>query len=110
VKYILIGISLIVSAFAEAENLCPVNENIAPDMRISETYLTKENAENAAEKIHGIVSGGDADYAWITVPNSLKIIEGYILRRDALNAEGERAQYHRSQFCKFMETQAWWYD
>ncbi|MGI0154478.1 hypothetical protein ACQ661_12570 [Pseudidiomarina sp. WS423] len=109
-KFLLLIALLLSSVVARAENLCPVNEDVAPDMRIAESDLTKERAEKAVEKVQGIVSGADSKYEWITVPNSLKIIEGYILKRDALNAEGVMAQYHKSQFCEFMKTQAWWYD
>ncbi len=81
-----------------------------PDMRIPESYFTKENAEAALNKINGIVAGKDTAYEWITVPNMQKIIEGYILKRDSKNASGALAELKVSQFCTFMESSAWWYD
>lgn len=95
---------------AWTDNLCPVNEDVEPDMRMSESYFTKARAEEASKKIQGVVAGTDKVYEWITVPNALKIIEGYVLRRDALNNQGTMREYHVSQFCLFMESEAWWYD
>jgi hypothetical protein len=77
-----------------ADDLCPINDKIEPDMRIPEAYFTKEKAEEATSKINGIVAGTDKSYEWVTVPNSLKLIEGYILKRDALNAQGAMREYH----------------
>ncbi|WP_445359862.1 hypothetical protein ACJJIL_12650 [Microbulbifer sp. EKSA005] len=93
-----------------AEDLCLVNENVEPDMRMPESYFTKDRAAEASKKTQGIVTGTDKVYEWITVPNSLKLIEGYVLRRDALNSQGTMREYHVSQFCSFMQSEAWWYD
>jgi hypothetical protein len=103
-------ILMIFSAPVAAKDLCPINEDIEPDMRMTESHFTKENAEAAANKIKGIISGVDKKYEWFTVPNNLKVIEGFILKRDAINAKGEMQPYHKEQFCEFMKNKAWWYD
>jgi len=90
--------------------MCPVNEKVEADMRISESHFSKENAEAALKNLQGIVSESDKAYEWITVPNSLKIIEGYVLRRDALSSSEAVKEYKISAFCTFMESGAWWYD
>jgi hypothetical protein len=101
---------MIFAAQVVAEDLCPINEDIEPDMRMTESHFTKENAEAAANKIKGIISGVDKKYEWFTVPNNLKVIEGFILKRDAMTAKGEMQPYHKEQFCEFMKNKAWWYD
>lgn len=104
---------LILMTFAAqvaAQDLCPINEDREPDMRITESHFTKDNAEAAANKIKVIVSGLDQKYEWFTVQNNLKVIEGFILKRDAINAKGEMQSYHKAQFCEFMKNKAWWYD
>ncbi len=101
---------LIISFSVNAKNICPVNEKIESDMRIPESHFTKENAEAALKKINAIVAGNDEVYEWVTVPNMQRIVEGYILKRDAENATGALAEFEISQFCTFMESSAWWYD
>ncbi|AWB65125.1 hypothetical protein C2869_01115 [Saccharobesus litoralis] len=91
-----------------ANELCPTNKNIAEDMRIPESHYSKENADLALKKLQGIVQGSDKKYEWITVPNALKTIEGYILKRDAISAKGAMQEYHLSAFCTFMESSAWY--
>jgi len=98
------------SCLSQAENLCPINEEIAEDMRIPESYFTKERAESASKTLSEIVSGKNNNYEWVTVPNLLKLIEGYVLKRDALKDNGATSQYKVSQFCNFMQNSAWWYD
>ena len=107
---ILIAPLFLISFSAFSENLCPVNENVEPDMRISEAYFSKTHADAALKKLQGIVDARDKKYEWITVPNALKVIEGYVLRRDALENKDSVSGYHKSAFCDFMGTSAWWYD
>lgn len=109
-KLALTVILMIFAAQVAAENVCPINEDIEPDMRMHESHFTRENAEAAANKIQGIISGVDKKYEWFTVPNNLKVIEGFILKRDAMNARGEMQAYHKDQYCEFMKNKAWWYD
>ena len=109
-KILLSIILTLLANTALTDNLCPVNEDVEPDMRMSESFFTKARAEEASKKIQGIVAGTDKVYEWITLPNSLKIIEGYVLKRDAINNQGAMREYHVSQFCSFMESKGWWYD
>ena len=109
-KYILaiILFSLSFSAYAE-ETLCPINNDIPNDMRIKESDLTKESAENALKVLNAIISGENKSYIWITVPNAMKTIEGYILKRDALANRSGIPEYDTSSFCGFMK-KGYWYD
>ena len=100
---------LFVSGVANAEPICPVESSVPDDVRIYESDLTKENAERAVERLKRIVSGDEKKYIWITVPNSLKMIEGYILRRDALSNRSGVPDYDKSAFCNFMKG-AYWYN
>ena len=109
-RILIVSLFLILSPSINADRLCATNEKVESDMRIPESYFSKENAEAALKKLQGIVSDSDKNYEWITIPNSLKIIEGYVLRRDALASTGAAMEYKVSAFCTFMETSAWWYD
>jgi len=108
-KYILILI-LIASTTARANDLCPVNESRPADIRIPESYFTEENAQNALKELDSIVSGASKSYEWITVPNLQRIIEGYVLRRDALEGIKFNVPSKLDAFCIFMEHSAWWFD
>ena len=95
---------------AYAENLCPVNEEIAEDMRIEESYFTKERAINSASYLKDVVEG-NANYEWFSVPNSMKIVNGYFLKYDYLNEKNQSLKENKLRlFCKFMENEARWYD
>ena len=106
---------IIISVFvfmnsAYAENLCPVNEEIAEDMRIEESYFTKERAVNSASYLKDVVEG-NANYEWFSVPNSMKIINGYFLKYDYLNEKNQCLKENKlSLFYKFMKNEARWYD
>ena len=104
----IIFISLFASSVAQAENLCPINENREAEFRIEEGYFTAENARNAVQELNDIVSGAQTEYEWFSVPNLLKVIQGYVLRRDAL--KNDASENYKSEFCSFMKTSAWWYD
>ncbi len=94
----------------DAEPMCPVNENIAEDMRIPEVEFNKENAEAALARLAAVVRGERKPHDWTEVPNALKIIEGYILRKYALEEMSAAHEFHREQFCLFMRERAWWVD
>ena len=108
-KVSIIVIFSIISFMTQAKNICPVNKNIAEDMRVPESHYSKANANLALKKLRGVVSGEDKVYEWITVPNAMRTIEGYILKRDALSVKGAMKEYHTSAFCTFMES-SFWYD
>jgi len=92
------------------ENLCPVNEKIEADMRRPESDYSKENAEWAIKKLQGIVCHKDTQYAWLTVPNAIKTVAGYILKKDAIKSKNSStSDYHLNNFCTFMES-SFWYD
>ncbi|MBA6385172.1 hypothetical protein H4J45_18135 [Colwellia sp. BRX10-6] len=101
-KYSIIVIILLIPFSSMAKDLCPTNENIEPDMRIPESHYTQKNAELALNKLQGIISKSDNVYEWMTVPNSMKIIEGYILKKDA-----NKSKFNLSQFCTFMKSSVW---
>ncbi len=103
-------VALIMCGPANAENLCAVNTEVEEYLRIQESFFTKENSENALNNLQLIVANPDAKYEWITVPNNLKIIEGYVLRRDAIRFQDQEPGIALAEFCTFMEKQAWWYD
>ena len=103
-KYSILILFFVCSFSVVAKDLCPTNENIEPDMRIPESHYSKKNAEQAIKKLHGIVSENDKVYEWMTVPNSIKTIEGYILKKDA-----HKSKLKLSEFCVFMES-SFWYD
>ena len=107
-KYSVLILFFVCSFSSAAKDLCPINKNIESDMRIPESHYSKENAEQAIKKLHGIISENDKVYEWITVPNAMKTIEGYVLKRDALSAKGAMKEYHVSAFCTFMESSAWY--
>ena len=109
-SFVVVICILMTSFSANAKNICPANEKIEPDMRIPESHFTKKNAKAALNKINGIVEGTDEVYEWFTIPNMQRVIEGYILKRDAENAMEASAEFKKSQFCTFMESSAWWYD
>lgn len=98
-KYSILIILLLYSFSSVANDLCPTNEDIAPDMRIPESHYSKKNAEFALSKLQGIISKNDNVYEWMTVPNAIKTIEGYILKKDA-----HKSEFKLSQFCIFMES------
>lgn len=104
VKYSILILFLVCSFSSAAKDLCPINKSIESDMRIPESHYSKENAEQAIKKLHGIVSENDKVYEWITVPNSVKTIEGYILKKDA-----HKSEFKLVEFCTFMKS-SFWYD
>jgi len=109
-KYMILMFSIFMVSASFGETLCPVNKNIAEDMRIPEEHFSKANAESALKLISEIVNDEKKPSDWTVVPNSMKIVEGYILRRAALNDESGVPEFDKSQFCLFMEKNAWWYD
>lgn len=109
-KYLLTILMIIIPAQATADPICPVNEAIEEDMRIPESYFNQDNAEDALARLEAIIRDGARTKNWTEIPNALKIIEGFILRRNAMEATGSLIDYHESQFCSFMSESAWWFD
>jgi len=102
-KYSILLFTILVSLPLTAHELCPINEEIEPDMRIPESHYSKKNAQLALNKLQGIITKNDQVYEWMTVPNALKTIEGYILKKDA-----SKAEFRLNQFCTFMKSSVWY--
>ena len=66
------------------ESICPVNTEIPESIRINESDLTKEKAEAALKILGSIVSGEDSNHLPNAIPNAAKTIQGYVLKRNAL--------------------------
>ena len=97
-------------AYASESAICPINENVAEDMRISEADFTKDRAESATKLLVGIVDGTVTSYNSFTVYNAQKLVTGYILKKNALDTSLADKDFKVQEFCSFMEKSAWWYD
>jgi hypothetical protein len=97
-------------ALGSEQNICPVNEEIAEDMRIPETEFTKERAGSASELLVGIIDGSITTYETFNLYNAQKLVTGYILKKNALDAKSADKEFKIREFCSFMEKSAWWYD
>ena len=107
---IYITILLLISAYSvSADNICPINSEIPDDVRIKESQLTKENAEKSIKLLEDIVSGENKKYSWVTIPNSFKTIEGYVLKRDTLKNSSGVPDFDKTAFCNYMK-KGYWYD
>ena len=89
------------------ENLCPINEQIEPEFRVLEHQLNEESALRAMDYLQLVVQGKEHPGEWLTLPNNLKLIEGYVLRREALKTKSER---DISDFCLWLEQNGFWYE
>jgi len=101
-KYYILLFAVLFTLPSMAHELCPVNKAIEPDMRIPESHYSKKNAQLALNKLKGIITKNDQAYEWMTVPNALQTIEGYILKKDA-----SKAEFRLTQFCTFMKSSVW---
>jgi len=93
---------------ANATNLCPVNDQIAEDMRINEQDFNKENAEKSVEYLSRIVNAPKTPFEWFSIPNATKFINGYALRRNAVLPKASK--FHIDEFCRFYASEGWYYD
>lgn len=106
-RTLLLMLTLIVSPNIYAKDLCPVSEEIAEDMRIPESYFNKKNATRSMGYLNSVVVDDAKSGEWFSLPNSLKVIKGYVHRRNALHKTNEGSL---EEFCAFMKTEAFWYD
>ena len=106
-RYLLI-ILMLFSLTTNAKQLCPINKDIAQDMRINEAAFTKEKAEASIKYLAEIVKSSNTPFEWFSIPNSTKFIHGYALRRKALLPDASK--YSIEQFCKFYAQEGWYYD
>ncbi|WJG09425.1 hypothetical protein [Aliiglaciecola sp. LCG003] len=95
---------------ATEPNMCPINKNVAEDMRILESDFTKERAESATKLLAGIIDGSITSYSSFNVYNAQKLVTGFILKKNALDAAAADKDFRKKEFCSFMEKSAWWYD
>lgn len=108
--YFVLGLSFfsVLPNSLHAKNICPVNENIAEDMRIGESEFNEEKAKASLAYLTKLVNDPKTQRAWFSIPNSTKFIEGFVLKRAATAPNAN--QFVKEEFCKFMEKQAWYYD
>jgi hypothetical protein len=103
---------------ANAAEFCTGQESsIAPDMQVQEADLTREAAveaaERLAERIREDALQGESE---LGVLNAKKIIEGYLLRRQAehlaseLGPSAPGAEEARAVFCSWLTSDGFWYD
>ena len=108
-KKIIFLFAFLVSQSSQAENICPTSSNIPDDVRILESELTKEAAEEALLKLSKIISNPKEPRIWTTLPNLNRTIEGYVFKRDTLAKLSKNPKADVSAFCAYME-RAYWYD
>ena len=96
------------SSAISAQNLCPLNDNVAEDMRIEESEFNKHNAEQAALYLLRIVQDENTPHEWFSIPNATKFIRGYALRRKAVLVDAPSLTI--DQFCQFYAEEGWYYD
>ena len=110
-RVILVVAALLVSNAVHAENICDSSEFvIEPDHQMPESTFSQENAKKASNKLTAFVSGAEKPGNWTVVPNYLKIVEGYLLKKDALEKEGVMKELAVADFCLFMKKKAFIYD
>lgn len=108
VMKILIILLLFFSWTISAKDLCPINEDVAEDMRIEESAFNKANAEKSADYLLKIVKDENTPFEWFSIPNATKFIHGYALRRKALATNATKLTI--DQFCDFYAKEGWYYD
>ncbi len=106
-KYILLLI-LGLSGVVNANDICPKNASkIEPGHKWEESAFSKEAAMASLKKLTSVVENGD-EIGTYDLPNSITLLEGYILKRDAVKAmeregtpEGIK-EFYKSGFCEFL--------
>lgn len=106
-RYLLVTLMLF-SFTTNAKQLCPINNDVAEEMRISEANFTKEKAEASVKYLAEIVKNSNTPFEWFSITNSTKFIHGYALRHKALLPDASK--YSIEQFCKFYAQESWHYD
>ena len=82
-RYLLITLVLF-SFTTNAKQLCPINNDVAEDIRINEAEFTKAKADASVKYLAEIVKSSKTPFEWFSIPNATKFIHGYALRRKAL--------------------------
>lgn len=102
---------------ASAELCAGLRSSIAPDMQIREADLTREAAVEAAELLASRIRDDALDGEMqLGVLSGKKIIEGYLLRRQAerwsaeLGPKDPAAVEAREVFCNWLTTEGFLYD
>lgn len=108
-QVIILALLFSISILASEKNICPINEEIAEDMRISESEFTQDKAEISSKFLAGVVDGSITSYNTFAVYNAQTLLTGYILRKRALKAKVTE-DFRIREFCTFMEQSAWRYD
>ena len=83
-KYIVLLVFLLISPLGAAEEMCALYENkIVPDHQWRASDFTKEKANHALKQLNLIVNENKR-YEWNEIALLKTVIEGYILKRSAL--------------------------
>ena len=89
---------MLFSFTTNAKTLCPINNDVAEDMRIYEADFTKEKAEEAVKYLAEIVKSSNTPFEWFSISNSTKFIHSYALRRKALLPDASKYSIEQGGF------------
>lgn len=88
-----------------------------PDMRVEESHLDRAAALEAADRLRARIAQGelhgDLEFGAL---NALKILEGHVLREQALAVRREagpdtaEARDATGRFCRWLADEGFWYD
>ena len=103
-KKILLTFCALFSSVAIAKDICPTNTDIPDDMRLPESHYSKENASTAVDFLSGVVKQDKSSGEWVSVPNALKTIDGYIRKKECIEHGTAVGGWKCSEFCSFMKS------
>lgn len=90
-----------------AGELCDSSKfSIEPDHQIPESHFTKENSIKSLAALSTYVSGTETPSNWTVIPNHTKTIEGYMLKKRALDKKDIMHELALADFCLFMRKSA----
>ncbi|MGR6871671.1 hypothetical protein ACU6U9_05045 [Pseudomonas sp. HK3] len=106
-KITLIALVLL-SNIVNAGDICSKSESsIEPSHQWEESAFTKDAALASLKALSAAVEKGE-DIGTYHLPNSITLLEGYILKRDALKAMRSKntpkgiKEFYKSGFCEFL--------
>lgn len=108
----------LVASSAAAPDLCPgMSSQIEPDMQIVQTDLDHAAASAAVDTLRTMLAQGrlTGEFQFGAL-NQLKIIQGHLLLQQALADRAEfgagsmEAGASTDVFCRWLETEGFWYD
>ncbi|MEP2651404.1 MAG: hypothetical protein ABJH06_05345 [Paraglaciecola sp.] len=107
VKYLIFFFLFISSPLLAGEICSEYDSQIEPDFRWKESDFTKEASIKALSELSESINKNEM-LATFQLPNNLSLIEGYILKQDALRAlDGKSVhagivEYYVTNFCEFL--------